>query len=152
MSGVEAAGLVLATFPLLISALEHYRASAEVLEDWWQIKREYLWCMNEIEVYQLGFEQNLRKYLLPLIADDNKIEELIRQPGSPSWKTPELEEKLKARLPRAYNLYIATINQMIDSMKRLHAAVGTNKIPFQQGLGVTEVSHLLNLFHGQDCP
>lgn len=41
MSGVEAAGFVLAAFPLLISALEHYRESAEVLKDWWRFKREY---------------------------------------------------------------------------------------------------------------
>lgn len=41
MSGVEAAGFVLAAFPLLISALEHYRESAEVLKDWWRYKREY---------------------------------------------------------------------------------------------------------------
>ena len=35
MSGVVgAAGFNLAAFPLLISALEHYRESAEVLEDW----------------------------------------------------------------------------------------------------------------------
>lgn len=41
MSGVEAAGFVLAAFPLCISALEHYRESAEVLKDWWRYKREY---------------------------------------------------------------------------------------------------------------
>jgi hypothetical protein len=40
MSGVEAAGFILAAFPLLISALEDYRQGWEILEDWWKIKRE----------------------------------------------------------------------------------------------------------------
>lgn len=62
MSGVEAAGLVLAAFPLLISALEHYRESAEVLKDWWRYKREY----RKVKVEQIPFlRQPLGRAWLP---------------------------------------------------------------------------------------
>ncbi|RDI76572.1 Nucleoporin [Venturia inaequalis] len=119
MSGVEAAGFVLAAFPLLISALEHYRESAEVLKEWWQYKREYRKVKDEICFHRLAFEQNLEKYLLPLIADEHVLHTLIIEPLGEAWEAPELEEKLKARLPRAYELYLSTISQMNDTMEEL---------------------------------
>lgn len=81
MSGIEIAGLLLGVFPLLISALEHYRESAEVLDDWWQIKKESKKCKNEIKVQELAFENNLERFLLPLVVDDNDIAALIAEPG-----------------------------------------------------------------------
>jgi hypothetical protein len=128
MSGLEAAGFVLAAFPLLISALEHYRASAEVLSDWWQIKREYRKCKDEIRFHQLAFEQNLEKYLLPLIVDENELQDLIADPGGPRWKEAELEGKLKDRLPKAYDLYISTILQMNETMKELEEELGGKRM------------------------
>src|ERR1700712_3587977 len=128
MSGLEAAGFVLAAFPLLISALEHYRASAEVLSDWWQVKREYRKCRDEIRFHQLAFEQNLEKYLLPLIVDEDELQDLIADPGGPRWREPELEERLKDRLPKAYDLYFSTILQMNETMKDLEKELGGKKL------------------------
>ena len=128
MSGIEAAGFVLAVFPLLITALEHYRASAEVLSDWWQIKREYRKCRDEIRFHQLAFEQNLEKYLLPLIVDEDELQDLIADPGGPRWRDPELEERLKERLPKAYDLYFSTILQMNETMKDLENELGGKKL------------------------
>lgn len=42
LTGVETAGLVLASFPLLISALEHYREGFESLKEWWKFRTEFL--------------------------------------------------------------------------------------------------------------
>ncbi|KAF2435525.1 hypothetical protein EJ08DRAFT_341613 [Tothia fuscella] len=131
MSGVEAAGFVLAAFPLLISALEHYRETAEAFSDWWKFKREYRKCKDEICFHQLSYEQNLEKYLLPLIVDDDELDALIQEPGGERWNDPELELKLKARLPRAYELYLSTIVQMNDTIAELHDVLGTDK-PYLQ--------------------
>ncbi len=59
MSGVEAAGFVLAVFPLLISALEDYRQGWEMIEDWWKIKREHKKCQQNLKLQKLVFEENL---------------------------------------------------------------------------------------------
>src|SRR5450756_1943529 len=52
----EITGFVLAALPLMISALEHYRESAEVLESWWKIKREYQKCMRNLKYHKVSFE------------------------------------------------------------------------------------------------
>jgi hypothetical protein len=161
MSGVEAAGFVLAAFPLLLSALgtfhfqkafikfvvyslcllENYRKTAEVFSDWWKFKREYRKCKDEIYFHQLSFEQNLEKYLLPLIVDDEELELLISDPGGEIWHNPELENKLKARLPRAYDLYLSTIVQMNETMAELHEVLGSEKL-YLQGDEMNEVSEV----------
>jgi hypothetical protein len=138
MSGVEVAGLVLGAFPLLISALEHYRETAEVLSDWWQIKREYRKCKDEIRFHQLAFEQNLEKYLLPMIVDEEELQHLIAKPGGPEWRNPDLEGKLKERLPKAYDLFFSTILQMNDTMQELENEIGGKRMNFQKKVSAEE--------------
>lgn len=120
MSGIEVAGLVLGGFPILISALEKWKDGAQVLQDWWQIKREYRRCVHDIEYQSLSFERNLEECLLPLITDGDQLAILIADAGGDSWKAPELEERLKKRLSdRAYRSYLATIGDMKDTMLEL---------------------------------
>jgi hypothetical protein len=65
----------------MISGLEHYRESAEVLETWWKIKREYQKCIRNLKYYKVAFEENLEELLLPLIADEEKLHRLLNDPG-----------------------------------------------------------------------
>lgn len=85
MSGVEAAGFVLAAFPLLISALEDYRAGWEVIEDWWKIKREYKKCQQNLKLQRLVFEENLEQLLSTFVQDDEGLKSLISDPGGDRW-------------------------------------------------------------------
>ena len=134
MSGIEIAGLLLGAFPLLISALEHYRQSAEVLEDWWHIRKEYNKCKNEIKVQELAFEENLERFLLPLIVDDDQIAALIAEPGGMKWKDSTLEDKLKSRLPKSYDLFLDTIYDIKSTMDDLKEELGLSRDAFQEGL------------------
>lgn len=81
MSGVELAGLVLGAFPLLISALEHYRNLADAAGIFWKIKREHRKWMHDLKICHLAFERNLQFLLLPLVADDEAIDKLLTDPG-----------------------------------------------------------------------
>jgi hypothetical protein len=65
----------------MISGLEHYRESAEVLESWWKIKREYQKCMRNLKYHKVAFEENLEELLLPLIVDEDKLQQLLNNPG-----------------------------------------------------------------------
>ena len=135
MSGIEVAGLLLGTFPLLISALEHYRQTAEVLEDWWQIKKEYKKCKNEIKVQELVFENSLERFLLPLVVDDDDVNELMSEPGGLKWRDPALEQKLKDRLPKSYDLFLDTMHDIQATMEGLSEELGLHRTLFQKELG-----------------
>lgn len=47
------------------------------------------------------------------------MQSLIVDPLGEAWEDPALEEKLKARLPRAYELYLSTISHMNEAMEEL---------------------------------
>jgi len=86
MSGVEAASFVLVAFPLLISALEDYRAGWEMIEDWWKIKREYKKCQQNLKLQRLVFEENLEQLLSTFVLDDEELNSLISDPGGDRWR------------------------------------------------------------------
>lgn len=48
---------------------------------WWKIKREYIKCMRNLKYHKVAFEENLEELLLPLIADESKLQELLKDPG-----------------------------------------------------------------------
>lgn len=140
MSGVEIAGFVLAAFPICITALEHYRESAEVLGQFWQIRREYKKWTHSFNICRLAFEQNLEELLLPLIADEDELQQLIATPGGPRWKNPELETRLRQRLPKSYDLYLESIDHIKDIMNDLKHELGTDRAGFQSKVFEDNVS------------
>lgn len=139
MSGVEVVGFILAAFPLLISALEHYRESAEVIDDWWQIKREYKKCRHDIQFHKLTFEGHLERFLLPLVVNDDEIESLLADPGGKGWKDPDMETRLKEQLPKSYDLFIETIDEINHLMQELKQELGVSKVHFQNKVSGEEV-------------
>jgi hypothetical protein len=144
MSGVEVASFVLAAFPLMISALEHYRKSAEVLEGWWKIKREYRKCKDNLNYHKVAFEENLEELLLPLIVDEDKLQRLLDDPGGPEWKDPELEKMLKERMPKTYSSYLDTIGMMMEVVEGLDDALGIKKANFRHRVDDADVSQKIS--------
>lgn len=139
MSGIEAAGFVLAAFPLLITALEDYRQGWEILEDWWKIKREYKKCQQNIKIQKLVFEENLEQLLSALVHDENELKLLIADPGGDNWRDAGLEHGLKERLPRSYDIYLETIGEIKSTMESLKHALGVDVTGFQGKLACEEV-------------
>jgi hypothetical protein len=146
MSGVEVAGFVLAAFPLAISALEHYRETAETLGIFWKIRREHKTWMHSLKIGRLAFEQNLEQFLLPLIADEDELQQLIADPDGPAWKNPELEKRLRRRLPKSYDLYLESIDHIKDVMEDLKHELGIDKAGFQSKVSEDDVRPLFLSF------
>jgi hypothetical protein len=120
MSGIEIAGLVLGAIPVLISALDVYREGAENARDWWRIERSYNKCRNDLSFHGVVFEGNVERFLLPMVVGDDELRLLMDDPAGSGWEDPELEHRLKWRLPKSYDLFLITIEeilQLIDSLK-----------------------------------
>jgi hypothetical protein len=139
MSGVEVTGLLLGAFPLFISALERYRDTAETLGVFWKIRKEYKTWTHSLNICQLAFEQNLQELLLPLIVDEDELQKLIAEPDGPEWKNPELEQRLRQRLPKSYELYLESIDGIKDVMDQLKRELGIDKAGFQSRVSEQEV-------------
>jgi hypothetical protein len=85
MSGIEIAGLVLGAFPVILHALEGYRKAAEGMTDWWRIQRTYTKCYQDLRYHQIIFEENVERFLLPLVVDDNESRTLMADPAGKGW-------------------------------------------------------------------
>lgn len=122
MSGIEVAGLVLGAFPLIITALEKWHDTAILVEEWWQVRREYQECVDRIGIEHLEFESSLKECLLPHVGmmDDHEMDLLISDPGGPEWKKLNLQHKLTKR---SLDLYISTINRMNSTMESIKRRV-----------------------------
>jgi hypothetical protein len=131
LMGQEIAGFVLAAIPLMISALEHYRDTAEVLKGWWKVKTEYRKCVRSLNYPKIAFKENLEELFLPLVADDEMVQRLLSCPGGKDWNDPGLEEFLEKRMPKAYLSYLDTMESMMETVQRREEVLGMNKIHFR---------------------
>ena len=143
MSGIEVAGFILAAFPLMISALEDYRQGWEILEDWWKIKREYKKCQQNIKFQKLVFEESLEQLLSTLVYDEDELKLLIADPGGDKWRDAGLEQGLKERLPRSYDIYLEIIKEIQIIMESLKHALGVDLTGLKSKLALEEVSNLI---------
>ena len=137
MSGFEVVGVVLGSLSLIISGLEHYRQSAEVFEDWWEFKRAYKKCITALEMEEQAF-QNIRDvFLVSTTVSEEELEVLRANPFGDEWKDPVLEEKLRARLPRSYDLFLNTIGEYQETMERLKKELNLENATFQEKIVTT---------------
>ncbi|KAL6834901.1 hypothetical protein V8C40DRAFT_233074 [Trichoderma camerunense] len=115
MSGFQIAGIVLGAFPVAINALEAYHDIAERVGLFLSIKNEYTNWKRDLNFYKLSFKVTIEKLLLPLVADDDMIAELLKEPGGDRWQDTPVAELLEKRLEGSYELYM----QYIQSMRRV---------------------------------
>ncbi|KAL5116359.1 hypothetical protein ACEQ8H_005707 [Pleosporales sp. CAS-2024a] len=118
MNGIEIAGLLLGAFPILVGVLKTYREGAETVNDWWRIETSYKKTWQDLNYHRILFEGNVERFLLPLVADDDELAELMGDPAGKAWENAELE---------AYEVFldiIVDISNLVDNLKKELGAKG----------------------------
>lgn len=124
LTGVETAGLCLAAFPILVSALETYREGFKPLREWWMFRTEFITFIDDLDTQKNLFYNNLEKLLIPFIESDNEMYDLLNDPTGALWQRPGLEERLQARLSNSYDNYMRTIHKMLKITEELKRLLG----------------------------
>jgi hypothetical protein len=119
MSGLEIAGVLLGTFPLIISGIEHWRNCAKVGGYFWKVRKEYSRCKSDINFHEILYKRNLKELLLPIVAEAGDVDVLIGDPGGKGWKDQKLQEKLADRLQESYQVYVEVIEEMNETAEEL---------------------------------
>jgi hypothetical protein len=134
MSGIEVAGLVLGAFPLAIEALDRYREIAKRCGFWYKIRLEHKKCENNLSFYRLAYKQQLRLLLLPLIQNENKLQQLLGDPLGEEWKDPTVASLLEARLDDSYEHYNRIIKAIDEVMRKLNHELALDNNAIQQNV------------------
>jgi len=96
----------------------------------------------------LFFEEDLEELLSTLVHDDDELKVLIAKPGGELWKDDELEDGLKERLPRSYEVYLEIIGEIMTVVESLKKELGVDVPAFQSK--IEEVSLTFHL-HISSC-
>ncbi len=121
LTGVEIAGLILATFPLIISALEKYEAGFQVIKEWVRFKGEFATFLNALVRQGIFFRQNIEELLSPIISSEYEMSLLLDHPGGIEWADESLDQRLRQRLPGKYEFesYTTTASYILEILDKL---------------------------------
>ncbi|KAF8451453.1 hypothetical protein BDZ91DRAFT_809507 [Kalaharituber pfeilii] len=120
-TGLEVAGLILATFPLIISALESYENGFRTIKEWSRFRNEFMIFMKSVGKQKLFFRQNIEELLAPIIKSEDHMLWLLNNPGGEGWRDKELNEKLRKRLTGKYEYecYMSTVGSILALLEKL---------------------------------
>lgn len=136
MSGIEIAGLVLATIPLLVASLEHYQRVAGPLKIFYQFRNELSSAIRQLESEHVLFEQAIHLLLRPITMEE-ELKEMMADTNSTLWQDSDICEDMQRSLGRAYPSYMRTVSDiqriMVEIATRLEDVHGVKPIQ-QNGL------------------
>ena len=126
MTGVETAGLVLASFPILIKTIHAYQKGFEPLRDLWSFRSSALpKILRRVRTQEIFVQDEVRSLLRYVLDDNDVINRVCEDLTSVEWKSQELDEALRLRLsPIRYDLYLGTITEMHESMSEIAKILG----------------------------
>ncbi|KAL8978301.1 MAG: hypothetical protein Q9205_006081, partial [Flavoplaca limonia] len=122
-TGIETAGLILAAFPLVITALEHYENGFQVIREWVRFKGEFAAFLNALIRQRIFFRQNIEELLGPIVASEYEMSVLLDNPGGEAWADESLNAGLRQRLPGKYEYesYATTVSYILETLHKLMA-------------------------------
>ena len=120
---MEAAGLVLGGFSLLISAMEHYATMEKMSRTWWKIRREHRRDLGRLRDCELLYRANMRTLLAPLeldgTIDTSQLELLLANLESTGWQQDEVDRVISKRLGERKERYFDNLREMSETMVKL---------------------------------
>ncbi|EGU86054.1 hypothetical protein FOPG_11541 [Fusarium oxysporum f. sp. conglutinans race 2 54008] len=131
MSGLEVAGIVLGSIPLLIIALEKYTEGLSTLHRWRKYKRELQSLIRNLETERIKLQNVCEKLLLDLVPH-YKIEALIDNPMGDLWREEETLKKVQFRLGKGFKVFQDTANDLratLFDLGRLIESQGEGMFP-----------------------
>lgn len=124
MSGIEVAGLVLGSIPLIISALEDYADGVETIKKMIRYKKELRELVHDLQAEYCIF-QDTCEWLLNGLTTTVELETLLENPEG--WKRQELARSLEERLNSKYQVYMDRVTDMNETIQEFKAKLDLGK-------------------------
>lgn len=110
-TGVEIAGLVLGSIPLILAGLEFYANGIAVTKRYWRYREEFKSLLVELRTEHTMCINSINMLLIGVVKQ-KEMEDFLKYPYGDRWKDERFERKLKTRLGPTYESYTDTITQM----------------------------------------
>ena len=113
VTGVETAGLVLGSLPLLISALEHYEDIVRPTKEFFTWRKHRRKLVQELYTLRASYDQAINLLLKP-IADTNELITMVEDPLNDLWTAGPIAAKLQDMLGPAYDPLVLAIGEVAE--------------------------------------
>lgn len=114
VTGVETAGLVLGSIPLILAGLEFYANGIAVTKRYWRYREEFKSLIVELRTEHTICVNSVNMLLIGVVKQKDMAEFLV-DPCGERWKEEIYDRKLKQRLGTTYESYIETITQLYST-------------------------------------
>jgi len=122
MSGFEVVGILLGSFPILVSCLDYYRKGFEPLEEWWNFRTHFIAFVDDIEHQMMRYNENMIRLLDPIITDYESLLPLVRNSEDPRWRDGSLDGPLEQCLASERERFLRIVermNKVVEDLKKL---------------------------------
>lgn len=125
VTGVETAGLVLATIPLIICALENYENAIGPTKAFIRWKGNLAIARTELYVHYAAFDQTLR-ILLSAVAGPSDLAIMIEDTTNELWKKGTIAEDMEGHLGKAHLAVMLEVERIANELLEIaqHLNIG----------------------------
>jgi hypothetical protein len=126
VTGIEIAGLVLASLPFVAKSLTDYAHGIETLRLFrtGRYSRQYRGWANAIGAQRVVLLNNVMELLDDLVEDEEEISEMNRDAQHARWKDPETDKELHRRLGADYEPFMETMKDLCDLLSEMERRLG----------------------------
>ncbi|KAF9694900.1 hypothetical protein EKO04_006823 [Ascochyta lentis] len=119
-SGVEVAGLVLGSLPLILAGLQFYAEGMAVSRRFRKYRREVENLIIEITAENADYKNSIMLLLIGVVSSKD-MAAFLADPGGELWKEKSFDQKLRMRLGGSYDAYMGIITYLYTTTKKLES-------------------------------
>lgn len=127
VTGIEAIGLSLAILPLLVNQLDGYVRGIEKIKVLRRYRTEFALYSRALTTQKTILLNTLEEALSAALTNSNhEISELIRSPQGEAWKDPALQNRLRQKLDRNYDVFVDNVVGLFELLDRFSRKLEIN--------------------------
>jgi hypothetical protein len=127
LTGVEIAGVILGTLPLVIQAVDWYLQGVKPMKEYCNYSQNLELFKGRLNIQAAIYEDSICRLLIAAGVSVDRFHELLDNVDDPwkvtaAWSTDELEKKLQTTLgQRHFGTFIFAVQQIETVMEKLMA-------------------------------
>lgn len=121
MSGIEVAGLVLGSFPIILNCLDYYQKGFEPLEEFWNFRTQFIAFIDDIRHQMMLYHHSITALLDPIISDPASLNALLQNANDPRWTEKEKKSDLKGMLEQ--RLVASELERFLRIVQRMEKEI-----------------------------
>ena len=124
VTGVETAGLILATFPLVVDGLSHYINGLQTMRYWRRYRRELKDHARKLKNQTVRYLNTFELLFDGIVESEEELAALVKDPAGVLWQETKYETGLRLLLDHSYDHFLDTLKNMIETLEAMGAKLG----------------------------